>query len=35
MRGLEALCGNAPALALYRSLGFRHVARESGHMPGN
>lgn len=32
---VEVLCGNAPALALYRSLGFRPVARESGHMPGN
>lgn len=32
---VEVLQGNEPALALYRSLGFRDVETVTGHMPGN
>lgn len=32
---VEVLQGNEPALALYRSLGFRDVETATGHMPGN
>lgn len=32
---IEVLAGNAPALALYLSLGFTEVELASGRMPGN
>ncbi len=32
---LEVLCGNEPALSLYRSLGFREERVAEGRMPGN
>lgn len=35
IRYIEALKGNEPALALYKSLGFELVGIGKGHMPGN
>lgn len=32
---IEALKENEPALTLYKSLGFKLVGIEKGHMPGN
>lgn len=35
IQSIEVLKGNEPALALYKSLGFRVVGEEKGVMPGN
>lgn len=35
IRYIEALKGNEPALALYKSLGFKLVDIKKGYMPGN
>lgn len=35
IRYIEALNGNEPALALYKSLGFKLTGIEKGRMPGN
>lgn len=35
IRYIEALVGNAPAVALYQSVGFEITGTESGKMPGN
>lgn len=35
IRYIEVLKGNNPAIALYKSLGFRATGIEKGNMPGN
>lgn len=35
IRYIEVLRGNEPAIALYKSLGFRAIGIEKGNMPGN
>lgn len=35
IRYIEALVGNDPAVALYKSVGFEITGTESGKMPGN
>ncbi|MBD5468479.1 MAG: GNAT family N-acetyltransferase [Lachnospiraceae bacterium] len=35
IRYIEVLKGNEPAIALYKSLGFRATGIEKGNMPGN